>query len=620
MKAGGMLAAFERAVQGDRLDEALALLHQVLANFDRVAPSGGEHAAERASLRLAAATAELVSNPRLELSQSAYETLCMSQPALAGVYLCTPWAAPNHVIARLADVRDPARLRFRDPATLRKCLLCWTPESRFELDLAPLAERFPEIVAPALLGRLGCDLLARPRVAAAMDRTLAADWSALRTHTPSLPLILGLSHAWMNVSYATHADRHRIKSVLNDMARRWIEGQGVAPDEAPEWRARERPRLLVPIELFHSTHAMFRCFGRSVAALAERFEVIGVAPDHCIDEAARAIFPRCITFAAERIVEDFAGLVAELRALAPDVVYYPSLGMTNYAILLANLRLAPVQCFGLGHPATSRCASIDYALVQAQDFTTPDVYSETVVLTADETSPTIDRVLEHVAPGPPRGAPATIEIAVNAKHMKLHARFLAACRRIAEQAARPVRFHFFPGVSGYRHAFVRHEIRRQLPQSTVHPTTDYATYIERLAACDVRLGTFPFGGANTNMDCFGLCIPFVVMDGPEPHARSDAAQLRRAGLPDWLVADSEADYVAAACRLIDDDDARLAVAAAMRARHADGFFRAAATETAPELPATLAWAQRNHPALQRDGRRVWRRADLAEDLGPCGSR
>lgn len=614
-----MLTELERAVQGQRFDEALSLLHTLLSNFDRVQQSGGSDDVSRSALRLANATAELLLNPRFVLPQDAYATLCMSQPALAGVFLCTDWGSPDHVIAGLADLRDPANLRFGGADVLRKCLLCYTPESRYRLELGPVAEQYPEIVAPAIVGRLGCDLLARPRIAATMDDLLAHDWSFLRGYTPPLPLVLGLSHAWMNCSYATHPDKHRVKADLNGMARHWLAAQGIELDRTRARRDAERPRVLVPLELFHSTHAMFRCFGRVVASLAERFELIGLAPEHCVDDEAKEIFPRFVSFDARRLIEDFPGLVAELRALEPDIVYYPSLGMANYTILLANLRIAPLQCFTLGHPATSMCDTIDCALVQEQDFASADAFSETVVLTGNETSPTIDRVLENIAEPVIRERPETIEIAVNSKHMKLHHRFLETCRRIAARAGRPVRFHFFPGVSGYRHAFVRHEIRRILPGSEVYPTTDYETYIGRINACDVRLGTFPFGGANTNMDCFGLGIPFVVLDGSEPHARSDAAQLGRSGLPEWLVAASEDAYIEAACRLVEDDDTRVSIARDMLRLRDDGFFHAGVNDEALTFAGTLAWIQRNHPSMRDDERRVWTRADQQRDLVACAS-
>lgn len=45
---------------------------------------------------------------------------------------------------------------------------------------------------------------------------------------------------------------------------------------------------------------------------------------------------------------------------APDVLVYPELGMDAQSMMMAGLRLAPVQCVGWGHPVTSGLTTMDY--------------------------------------------------------------------------------------------------------------------------------------------------------------------------------------------------------------------------------------------------------------------
>lgn len=603
------IASLETAVYREDFAGALAQLHELLANFETL-PSGFAHDDTRLSfVRLAAAITQLLINPRFELSTAAYGLLCASNRSLAGVFAYSGYGSGDHVIALLADVRDPANLHFADAQVLMKCMVCYCPDSRFELNLHQLAEHSPDIAAPLLLGLLGTDLYSRARVAHKLDGLLQSDWSFLCDYHPALPQMVSLSNAWMNCSYAATPRKHAVKRQLNAMARNWLADQGVADEHVPAARRIERPRLLIPIEVFNSGHAMYRCFGRAVARLRNRFEVIGLAPEHGIDEAARAAFPQMRTFVPAAAFADFAAFVQILRALRPDIIYYPSLGMANYTIALANLRLAPVQCFTLGHPATSNTATIDYVLVQEQDFTDASVFSETVVLVANDTSPTIGPVRDVVARTNVRDAAQTLHVAVSSKHMKISHGFLATCRRIRDAAQKPLQFHFFPGVNGLLHEYVSHEISVQLPGSHVYPTTDFDTYLHNLDRCDLRLGTFPFGGANTNMDCFGLGIPFVVLDGNEPHAHADAAQLAQAGLEHELVADSVARYEQIALQLIHDDRFRLDVSRTMLQLDQHGFFHKD-PETAPmSFPDTLHWLYQNHAALQRKPRKVWQPAD-----------
>src|SRR2546429_306824 len=65
------------------------------------------------------------------------------------------------------------------------------------------------------------------------------------------------------------------------------------------------------------------------------------------------------------------------------VVYYPDIGMTPQSILLANLRLAPIQIMSLGHPVSTWGSEIDY-FISGADVEPPNYpernYSERLVL------------------------------------------------------------------------------------------------------------------------------------------------------------------------------------------------------------------------------------------------
>jgi hypothetical protein len=598
------IGEFEAAVYREDFGAAVVHLHELLANFE--ATQGAT--ADYEFLRIAAAITQLFINPRFRLTVDLYALLCASNRSLAAVFAYSDYGSGDHVIALLADVRDPTNLRFADAQLLMKCLVCYCPDSRYELNLQQVAQQLPDIVAPILLGLLGTDLYSRARIAGKLNALLERDWPFLHHYCPPLPQVLSLSSAWMNCSYATAPDKHAIKRPLNATIRNWLQQQGVRDSVCAPAPRRDRPRVLVPVEVFNSGHAMFRCFGRAVARLQSRFDVIGVAPEHGVDDTARAVFPHLQTFVPGEAFTDFAAFVDTLRELRADLIYYPSLGMANYTIALANLRLAPIQCFSLGHPATSNSASIDYVLVQEQDFTDASVFSEKVILVGNDTSPTIDPVRAVVPQPDVREATETVQVAVSSKHMKINHVFLSTCRRILDAARKPLQYHFFPGVSGYLHRYVSREIQAYLPGARVYSTTDFATYLRNLDRCHMRLGTFPFGGANTNMDCFGLGIPFVVLDGLQPHSHADAAQLAQAGLEQDLVAGSVEQYERIALRLVHDDQFRLRMSRTMLQLDSHGFFHKDPDTTQMSFPQTLHWLYRNHAAIQESSQRVWQLA------------
>ncbi len=608
-----ILEQFEQVVYSpskQRLNEATALLHSILANLERL--GGDVQATEQHYFypRLASAISQLMMDSHYRLSLPEYQLLCGSHSALASVFACTPLQTSDHIITHLANISDINNLHFSNENVLMKCLLCYSLDSQYEFDLQALAEPFPEITASLVLGQLGYNIFSRARVEHRINHLLSMPWPLFSKITPTLPMVLTTSHAWMNCSYASIKSRHLIKRNLNAMIRNGLKAQGLDNSPLPSRPAnRDKPVIVIPVELFTSNHAMYRCFSRVVEKLQQTFRVIGVAPLNCIDDDAEKIFPEIIKFDPAKVIVDISGLAKQIRALAPDIIYYPSLGMANYTLLLANLRLAAVQCFTLGHPATSYIDTIDYVIVQEQDFTDASIYSEAVILTGNETSPTINRVLETVPSPALRDKTEVVSIAVTSKQMKINHTFLQCCRTIANKSKKPVVFHFFPGTTGFHYEFVRHEILRVLPGSEVYPTTDYDTYIKNMEKCDIRLGTFPFGGANTNMDCFGLGIPFIVLDGLQPHSHSDTAQIQQANLPEWLIANNKEEYIMAALRLIEDDELRVEISKQMIQLHENNFFYHDPDSSPLLFDKTLLWLYENHDKIQCSDKRVWNLAD-----------
>jgi len=133
--------------------------------------------------------------------------------------------------------------------------------------------------------------------------------------------------------------------------------------------------------------------------------------------------------------------------------------------------------------------------------------------------------------------------------LKLNHTFLDTLRQIKEQVKRPVEFHFWPNMITTVLSQTAKEIRETLPGAFTYERSQYNHYIRQVQQCHIQLGTFPFGGTNSNIDAMLLGIPFVCMEGDEPHATCDAKMARRAGMPEWLVAQNQEEYIAAAVRL-----------------------------------------------------------------------
>jgi len=107
-------------------------------------------------------------------------------------------------------------------------------------------------------------------------------------------------------------------------------------------------------------------------------------------------------------------------------------------------------------------------------------------------------------------------------------------------------------------------------------------------------------------------LPVVAMDCPEPHGRTDAMLLHRLGMPDWLIARNEEEYIAAALRVIEDDGLRVSLSQqALAIDVGNVMFGDATTPLRSEIVDTLWWLYENHERVQADGRKLWSLADRA---------
>ena len=123
---------------------------------------------------------------------------------------------------------------------------------------------------------------------------------------------------------------------------------------------------------------MYRSFARIIRRLSDHFDLVALADDAMIDGASDAIFSEVIKLPGKR--PPVAEIVKKILAISPDMIFYPSLGMSHWTVMLALLRLAPIQVASLGHPATTKSDAIDYIYTAAMDGDLQKIFSERVLV------------------------------------------------------------------------------------------------------------------------------------------------------------------------------------------------------------------------------------------------
>ena len=567
-----------------QLIAALALLQQKRGKLDESFLASGmldlppDEQRKRFCTRLASAASTLFADPEFKLPAECFRLFLTLHEWLGLVFSTTAFGNAD-AVARHLSPRGPENTQFLpgDSFVEKLCVL-YSTESELELDFAALWA-YDKTVAASLALVLLAPVF-KGSASAHLKREALIEWLPGKLQQiddlDDLPTAL-LHNAYMFCSYADSPRRHEIKLDINVLVRRKLGQLGLtdlpAPKPAPsKRRARhmryvhpmqrgKKPLMVVVLEWFGGAHSIYRTHSRTLEAAREHFEVVGFGFGYAIDDIGRAVFDRFIELEQPEYVGECLRTIRDFaEAEKPDVLYMPSVGMFVLTVFMSNLRIAPLQIAGLGHPATTHSDKIDYVSVETDYVGDPACFSERLMKLPKDGQPYRPSVSlpDIVARIPP--SRDVLEVVVTASAMKLNPGFLDACREIGARATTPVEFHFMSGVpSGLPLERMREVIGDALPRAVVHGFHDYAGYLARVNRADLFLSPFPFGNTNGIVDALTLGLPGVCKRGPEVFERIDGALFERVGMPSWATADSVEDYVAAALRMIDAHEERTAL-------------------------------------------------------------
>ncbi|GAA7756765.1 MULTISPECIES: peptide transporter [Cupriavidus] len=524
--------------------------------------------------RICSALTALFSDPTFHLSIDGARHLFFLHRWVSTLFAASTFGNADHIL-RALNLNGPGAhdVQIRQEHVLKFCIL-YTPNSEIPLDMDAMWAFNKNVAASLACSLLSPRFLGMP--SAHHKREVLLPWLTAKLDQIEdlavLPVQI-LHDVYMHCSYADARDKHAIKAPINRLVRKKLLEQGVTDIETkPKKRAKgEKPVMLVALEWFSGAHSIYRTHSASLRAAREQFRVIGVGLKDLVDDLGREVFDEF-----REIQGDPVTFVREQAAtLRPDVVYYPAFGMFPSSIFLTNLRLAPVQVVSYGHPATSNSPFIDYFVLPEDWVGDPACFSEKLLPLPKESMPFVRSAAAIEVEPKLRETPDTVRIAVASTPMKLNPGFLGALARIQRESRKPIQFHFLTGLTrGLMNLEMRRFIHAYLPDAVIQMHQPYAEYMATLNECDMYVNPFPFGNTNGIVDVTSIGLVGVCKTGPEVLEHIDEAMFRRLGLPEWLVAHNEDEYVSAALRLIDEDGTRLSLRRQMlKDKAADAFFQ-----------------------------------------------
>lgn len=595
-----MIDRLERAVFQRRTAEGVKLLLDLLQAISTqrstfgILPAGSSPEERRAAYtRIAAMISALICSPDFKIDLAQIDFLCGRKPMLEAIFELSGYEGPFHLL-QYNGVRNP------DGSVTLRANQVFVLSLFYSLDLLPpelmqgVLKLPPDQLLPLMVGWFTAPFVHHAR--GEENRGILIEHSSrIEAANPTQGIVQAMTSAWMHCSYADHRRKHEIKRSLNEVWRRLDKLGGLKPRSSAR-QIVTRPTLLICAERMSTGHAMYRSYAASLKQLRQRFRTVCMASHGFITDDTHELFDEVVVLEAGIALKEIGARIVRLE---PDLIYYPSLGMSDWTQMVANLRFAPIQVMTLGHPAPAMMDTMDYTLVQAGhgeaawEFGTKVIerrawgqfapFNESMSFEYERQPFDDDR----------------LHIAVNSSLMKLSPRFLALCERIEADVKRPVHFHFFASASGVMYDRLRQVFERRFRYFTLEPSRQYKAFLAALARCDLSLAAFPFGNTNSTVDTCLLGIPTVAYYANEVLSIGDRDVMRLVGLPSWLVADTDEGYYDIAMKLIHDDSARQEIAEQLRATDVKAkFFRAPQPEDETEFVNAFDWIYRNHEALQ----------------------
>ncbi len=256
-------------------------------------------------------------------------------------------------------------------------------------------------------------------------------------------------------------------------------------------------------------------------------------------------------------------------------VYYPDIGMLPESIVLSNMRIAPIQICGLGHPVSTFGSEIDYFISGAETeiLRNPETnYSERLVLLNG-----IGAVNNYPSYQPQTNLEISDQALTNAftnanisdsrliincpwyAH-KVNYPLLLLLKKIIHDAKLPLQFRFFSGGGLLRKndflPFVK-DIEQVLGAENIciYPYKSYSEYMAIMEEGNLCLDSYHFGGFNVIVEGLYLRKPTVFFEGKRWYNRAGSRLAKKLGLGD-LVAKTPTEYTQLTLKLINNLDFR----------------------------------------------------------------
>lgn len=452
----------------------------------------------------------------------------------------------NHIIANLVAMSsfhttDPqVRMLMRQKGNFVKLLMLYSPQNSIRLD----AEHF--FATQPVLTSLWYMMTPIARGGGA-TRTV---YENLKHHVASMSdrFIVPDERVAPLYFLSTYFDPDRdrdVKRRLNTQIQQRVD----------RIRIRNRPNpdsIAIVTAKWFPASAVYRSSHPFIERLARRRQLTLVHLGVPTRDLDKSLFARV----CQVVVRDGTAKVDDVLSNDFAMVYFTDVGMNPESVWLSNMRLAPIQAAGYGHPVSTFGSRVDYFIGGADVELVENAqknYSERLVLIPGLGA---HPVYPNYTPRRPSHPDNQIVINCPWGYAKLNYPMVQNLQAIQRRARRTLRFQFLPAwsLANYNATVpFRRELCEAFGQTvTLVANQTYDVYMQWMEKGHLSIDSYPFGGYNTIVDSLHLGRPIVTYEGTRFANRAASALLRRLGL-DELIAHNDEEYIEKTVRLVDDD-------------------------------------------------------------------
>lgn len=367
-----------------------------------------------------------------------------------------------------------------------------------------------------------------------------------------------ISEIYLGATYINHDRDLQLKNQLNHTIQIFL------TELASQINNHPNPKKLVVISAkWFAGHVVYRTIYPLLEPLVNDYELTLVHLGKVQESLELSLFKDVIYLQFENNNLDLKGLIDNDFIVA----YYPDIGMNLESILLSNLRIAPIQISGVGHPISSGNSKIDYfvsgaevEISEAQQF-----YGEKLILIpglgAIHQPPNYKRE-GHQNDQKPKSNLDKRWLIINCPWMssKINYALIKVIQEINRRAKKSIKFRFFSsGLLRHQNDFLpfKQDLELCLGEDRVElmPYARQPDYLAMLDEGDICIDAFHFAGSNTIADSLYLRQPTVTLEGDRWYNRVGAQLLRRVGLQE-LIAHTTEQYITLVLKLIHKDNYR----------------------------------------------------------------